>query len=136
MKPETTKTGYIACCLCKNRIRKGFLVSRLVAITFIPNTENKPYINHINGIKIDNKVENLEWCTQSENIKHAYKNGLKIPISINGSSNGNSKLTKEDVLKIRNLNNDGVIGSEISKTYSVTNSCVYSIINRRTWRHI
>lgn len=54
-------------------------IHRLVAIAFIPNTENKREVNHINWIKYDNRVENLEWCTRSENLYHCYKQWLRTP---------------------------------------------------------
>ena len=56
---------------------KHFRVNRLVAQTFIPNLDNKPYVNHIDGNKLNNNVENLEWVTASENSVHAYQNGLR-----------------------------------------------------------
>lgn len=67
-KRTIDKYGYLYVSFNKCKAR----VHRLVAIAFIPNIENKPFVNHINGIKNDNRVENLEWCTSSENNKHAY----------------------------------------------------------------
>ncbi len=68
--------GYQFVQLYKNNIMKNLHIHRLVAQAFIPNPDNKPQINHIDGNKLNNNVTNLEWCTNSENGKHAYKLGL------------------------------------------------------------
>jgi len=76
------KNGYVVVDLYKNGKGKIYKVHRLVASSFINNEENKPQVNHINGVKNDNSEINLEWSTNSENQKHAFKIGLKLP-SIN-----------------------------------------------------
>lgn len=77
IKPHfVNKKGYCQIGLCKNGKRTGFHVHRLVAMAFIPNPYNKKTVNHIDGNKSNNNVENLEWATYSENIKHAFLNNL------------------------------------------------------------
>lgn len=72
IKVKTKKDGYYAITLRKNSVSKPVVVHRIVAQSFIPNPQNKPFVNHKNGIKTDNRVGNLEWCTKSENERHAY----------------------------------------------------------------
>lgn len=79
-----------------------FKVHRAVAETFIPNPNNLPVINHLDGNKLNNVVENLEWCTHQENTMHAYANGLQKP-SPRCYHNKLSKLTKEDVDYIKQV---------------------------------
>lgn len=76
IRHESKKRNYIHYSLNKDGKSKEFKAHRLVAIMFIPNPEGKPQVNHIDGNPENNNVENLEWCTNGENIKHAYKNNL------------------------------------------------------------
>tara|TARA_R110000868_G_scaffold54175_1_gene169627 strand:- start:44 stop:556 length:513 start_codon:yes stop_codon:yes gene_type:complete len=72
--------GYLRIGLSKDNKRKKFLVHRLIAEAFIPNDKNNLLINHKDGNKMNNHISNLEWCTYSENLKHAYKIGLYTDI--------------------------------------------------------
>lgn len=81
--------GYHRVILTKNAKHKSPFVQRLVAEAFIPNPENKKEVNHLNGVKTDNRACNLEWVTPSENMKHAYDKGLKKGLT--GASNPKSK---------------------------------------------
>lgn len=85
--------------LCDKDKNKGEIsIHRLVAENFIPNPENKPFVNHIDGNKNNNALLNLEWVTPSENQLHAHTTGLSH--AIKGSKHSNSKLTEEEVVEI------------------------------------
>lgn len=135
LKQTITAAGYLSITLSNNKIKTTFLVHRLVAIAFIPNPENKPDINHKKGIKTDNRVSEIEWCTKSENLTHAYKIGLREVV--NGIKCHYSKLTEKQVLEIRELYaNSNLNYNSIALIYYVKEQTISSIINKKTWAHI
>lgn len=91
--------GYHRTNLSKNGNNRTVKVHRIVAQAFIPNPDNKPQVNHKDGNKQNNHIDNLEWCTQSENLKHAFRIGLKKPMA--GENNNGHKLTRDQVEWIR-----------------------------------
>lgn len=107
---------------------------RLVAESFILNPDNKDQVNHINGIKTDNRFHNLEWCTGKENVRHAIKTGLRT--ANKGSKCGSSKLKESQVLEIRELFSKGLGTKQISEIYSMHQSTISAIKTGRNWNHI
>lgn len=135
LKSAKNKHGYLYVNLCKKGKQRVLRVHRLVAQAFIPNPENKPEINHINGIKTDNRVSNLEWITQKENIAHAIKNNL-IPL---GELRYNAKLTNEQVKKIRQqyIPYSQEFGTHaLARKYAVSRKTIISIVHHKSYKNI
>lgn len=130
LKPFIWGDGYYSVMFVVNGKSNSFRVNRLVAFAFLPNPENKPQVNHINGIKTDNRVENLEWVTSKENIYHAIKNGLSKNIGVN---NYLSKLTKEDIVFIRT---SGLENKILREKFNVSKSCIDRIRRRESYKNI
>lgn len=105
---------------------------RVIADAFIPNPENKPYINHINGVKDDNRIENLEWCTQSENAKHSFRIGTQ---DNKGQNHPQALFTNEQIIKINQLIKDGVKGRVIADLFGVHESTISKIKMKKHWNY-
>lgn len=115
--------------------QKNYNVARLVAIAFVPLIEGKEYVNHIDGDKLNNRADNLEWVSRSENEKHAFANGLKTPTR--GECSGMAKATQEQVDYIRSVY---VAGSKdfsiraLAKKTGLSKSTIQAITSGKTWK--
>lgn len=107
-------------------------VHRLVAKAFLPNPQNKPAVNHIDGNKFNNHVDNLEWVTESENMVHARDNGL-IPV---GEDNYNSKYSDKEIHEACRLMQEGYRNCDVCKILRLPKNIVSMLRNGIIWNHI
>lgn len=125
VKPQPNGKGYLRVSIGK----KLMFVHRLVAEKYIPNEGNKPQVNHKDGNKLNNCVDNLEWVTNQENRDHAVKNGLQV----SGERCPYSKLTKSQVSFIRE--HTEITPTEMAKVFGVSRSTINGIRQCRSWKY-
>jgi hypothetical protein len=130
--PGKVGVGYYTVALCNNSKPKSMFIHRLVAEAFISKTSKTNDVNHKNGIKTDNRLENLEWCTRSENTLHAFTIGLKSHV---GELHNLSKLTEEQAKEIKYELKELSV-KQISVKYNVHVETIYSIRRGSSWKHI
>lgn len=126
--------GYLTFCLRKPGQKRMFVrLHRLLALHFIPNPNNYKAINHKDGNKLNNDINNLEWCTLGQNVKHAVEIGLH---DCKGENHVLSKLTKQDVIFARRLAATGITHKEIAENHlkgKVSRRQLTDVINGKNW---
>lgn len=130
MVQKTTNNGRRQVCLSKDGKKLWVSVSRVVARSFIRNPHGLPCVNHRDNDPLNNKVENLEWCTYKENQAHMRRQGRqKYPC---GERGGNTKLTWDQVCQIRNRKNEDQ--KLLAQEFGIKQSGVSQIINFKSWK--
>lgn len=133
---ESLKNGYVKNCLVlKNGKQRSYFRHRLMMICFSFREDyNNLQVNHIDGNKQNNNLDNLEWCTNQENRIHAVKIGLAA--SLKGEENPASKLKEQDVLEIINDLLNHIPYSQICEKYNCSKSTISAIKNKRNWTYL
>jgi len=126
--------GYRSITLVVRGYKRGVRIHQLVMLAFVGPCPKGQEVNHINGIKADNRLENLEYVTRSENIRHAYRIGLKQHKK--GSLNGCAKLDERDVIAIRLLCDAGFDSSYIGRKFGVSHRTIHLIRKNQAWTHV
>lgn len=131
LKKIKLSIGYETVSLAKDKVSKVFYIHRLVANAFIKNNNDLPTVNHIDGIKTNNIISNLEWMSFSDNNKHAHSTGLNIVKK--GEEHHKSKLKKVDVMFIFNSKLSLRV---LAKKYNVSKTSIQDIKNGKNWSHL
>lgn len=136
LKERICRMGYPIVRLSKDGIAKNVRVHRILAQAFIENPENKPNVNHIDNNPLNKSLDNLEWCTQKENMQHASKQG-RFPAKTDKSLyRKNTKINMDIAINIKNDRKNGNSLVFISKKYGVSQSTVSMICNNKIWKEV
>ncbi|MCD7096946.1 HNH endonuclease [Stenotrophomonas sp. MMGLT7] len=129
--------GYFICNWKWAGKRAPVRVHRVVLLAFMPRADSAGFdVNHIDGIKAHNSFSNLEWVTESKNIRHAYKLGLRSPIRLLGEEHPQAKLKEGDVRRLHELSKNGVSLSDLAVKFGIGKTQVIRIIKGLRWNHI
>ncbi|MGF2656465.1 NUMOD4 motif-containing HNH endonuclease [Serratia marcescens] len=135
LTPSKHRDGYLHVKLCNNGKLRNLFVHRLVATAFIPTAKNKPEVDHIDGVKRNNSVSNLEWVDRRENMKRAVLNGRLTFPDNSGEKNGMAKITEAIAREIKVLGGS-VSQTEIGRRYGISRRAVGMIISGARWPHV
>ena len=131
MRPAVSTAGYLQVNLNKNGVSKTVSVHRLVARLFIANPDRLPEVNHLDGCKLNNHISNLEWCTPSENIRHAVAVGLHA----SGVEDSQAILSREQVLFIRE-NPDDLNLAQLAEMFRTSKQTISRVQRGKTYKNI
>ena len=131
LTPCAGRHGYLEVSAAKQGRRVKHLLHRLVGMAFVPGFKDELTINHINGVKTDNRIENLEWISLAKNTQHQWEIGL---VDLRGENHPGSKLTSKQVVYIRKLLAGGVPAHTLSVIAGVSCSCIDHIRDGVSWK--
>ncbi len=133
LKPSPDRGGYLQVSLFQSDKIKYPYIHRLVLEAFVGPCPEKHQTNHLDGVKHNNRIENLEWVTARANNTHAYQMGLRSAFTPKGSKNGSSKLTENDVFEIRRRLAQGELQKDVALDFRISRSTISNIATGRRW---
>jgi NUMOD4 motif/HNH endonuclease len=138
LEPYDNQYGYLYVSLPVDAGKKKFRIHRLVAMAFLPNSDPRfgLDVNHKNGIRHDNRAENLEWATRSENLTHGYRSNKTPHRKAKGEESGASILTEAQVYEIRRRRDAGETCDSLAAAFGIDRTNAWSIGKRKTWKHL
>ena len=127
------KSGYLYVSIKIGNTRPKFSCHRIIGKAFVVGYKDGLHINHINGVKTDNRPDNLEWVTNEENVSHAWKTGL---CNLRGENHPSHKLTQKQVIEIRKALRIGVSAHSLSIITNLNPSTIYLIAKNKRWTDV